>query len=233
LAELNAFEEEVLAVRRANELLSKELRAPKLLASEIKRLIKLRNDELITVFYYARHKRMPDDTIFMLMPEGCKIDVRLTNSGKIENLQITIAYPEWVFPEPDSIKPSGYQQRLSMEILNRDGCGGWGPIAKNAQTLSQDRRAVSTPDLLDSHRAGLVDALRSKFQKNYGDSEITLLVYAWAYREGLTLERFRTIAHDALCEATLGAPNEKGRFQSICNFGSGEDYFFEDRDKRN
>jgi len=51
LAELNAFEEELLAVRRANELLSKELRAPKLLASEIKRLLKLRKDELITVFY--------------------------------------------------------------------------------------------------------------------------------------------------------------------------------------
>jgi hypothetical protein len=225
LAELNDFEEEVLSARRANEPLSKEQRAPKLLASEIKRLIKLRNDELIIVFYYARHKRMPDDTMFMLMPERCKIDVRLTNSGKIENLQITIAYPEWVFPEPDSIKPSGYQQRLSMEILNRDGCGGWGPITMNAQTLSQDRRAVSTPELLDSHRAGLVDALRSKFLKDYGDNEIIPLVNARAYHEGLALERFRTIAHDTLCEATLGAPNEKGRFQSIYIFGSGEDYF--------
>ena len=121
-----------------------------------------------------------------------------------------------------------------MEILNRDGCGGWGPITKKAQTLSQDRRAVSTPELLDAHRAGLVEALRNKFQKHYdGDDEITLLVYAWAYHEGLTLERFRTIAHDALCEATLGAPIEKGRFQSICIIDGGEDYFFEDRDKRN
>jgi hypothetical protein len=228
LAELNDFEEEVLSARRANEPLSKELRAP-----EAKSWIKLRNEELIVVLYYARHKRMPNDTTFMVMPKGCNVDVRLGNSGKIENLQITIADPKWDFSEPDSIKPRGHQQRLSMEILNRDGCGGWGPITKVGQEPSQDPRAVLTPMLLDSHRAGLVDALRSKFLKDYGDNEITLLVYARAYHEGLALERFRTIAHDALGEATLEAPNKKGRFLSICILDGGEDYFFEDRDKRN
>lgn len=120
-----------------------------------------------------------------------------------------------------------------MEILNRDGCVGWGPITKTAQEPSQDRSAVSTQMLLDSHRAGLADVLKKKLKKDYGDDEITLLVYARAYREGLTVERFRTIAHDALCEATSGAPNEKGRFGSICIFNGREDYFFEDRDRRN
>lgn len=231
LAEFKAFEEKLLRARRADGLLSKELRAPS--ASEARRWIKLRLEELVPVLYYARYKRMPDDSKFVVMPEGSKIDVRLTNSGKIDNFQITIADSKWDFSGPDSIKPSGHQQRLSMEILNRDGCGGLGPITKNGQTISQDQRAVSTPELLDSHRTGLVDALRSKFQKNYWDDGIILLVYARAYRENLTLERFLTIAHEALGWATFTAPNDKGRFESICIIDGGEGYFFEDRDRRN
>lgn len=41
---------------------------------------------------------MADDTMFMVMPEACKIDIRLTNSGKIENLQVTIADRNGFFP---------------------------------------------------------------------------------------------------------------------------------------
>jgi hypothetical protein len=228
LAELKAFEEKLLWARRANGLLSNELRAP-----EARSWIKLRNEELIPVLHYARHQRMADDTTFMVMPDGCKIDLRLTHASKIENLQITIANPKWDFPEPESIKHSGHQQRLSMEILNRDGCGGWGPITKAEEELIQESRAVSMPMLLDSHRAGLVDALSNKFRKDYGNDEITLLAYASTYSEGLTLEQFRTIVPDALGKATSEAPNKKGWFRSICIFDHGEDYFFEDRDRRN
>ncbi len=228
IVELIAFEERLSAERSANDSLNKELRA-----SSKKSWIKTRNEELIAVSHYVSHKGIPGNGTFMIMLSGCKIDIRLAYSGKIDNLQITVADPKWEFPEPDHIKPSGQQQWALMTILNRDGFGGWGPVRKTSQGFFQDQRPVTTEQLLDSHREGLQDALIRKFQKDYGKGEITLLVYAREYREGLTVERFRTVVQDALDNAASHTRGSKSRFRNICVIGGKEDgYFFEDGDSR-
>jgi hypothetical protein len=96
LAELIAFENELWQKRRANELLSKELRAPT--ASEARSWIKLRLEELVPVLYYARYKRMPDDSIFVVMPKDVKSTFDLPIQAKSRISKSRLRIRNGIFP---------------------------------------------------------------------------------------------------------------------------------------
>jgi hypothetical protein len=205
LAALKAFQSKLLKARQGNCTLSNELRAP---VTGSPRWIKLRNEELVPLLYYTRHRRISDAGTFVIMPEGSKSDVRLTSLGATEYLQITVADPKWNFPEPGGIRHPGHFRRASMDLLNLHGSSGWGQISKSGDKLTQNRRMVSTPELEEAHHNGLADALANKLVKSYEQGECVLLIYARAFGEGLSPDRFQKIARNVLDDAMSKVVNQ-------------------------
>ena len=223
LGSVRAFEAELLAARQSDCALSEELRAP---GNDSPRWIKLRNEELVPMIYYARHKGIADHANYIIMPEGCKVDIQLNASDYVQNFQVTVADPQWGFPDAGSIKHGGHERRLSMELLNRDGSDRWGPIVKSKENLTRDGQMVSTPQAEEAHHAGLKEAMVNKFRKNYCEGDVSLLVHARAYCDGLSIQQFREIARRAYQEAKSEA-NGNHTFVSVCVLDREDGYFID------
>jgi len=222
LAKLKDFEALLSLARKADSDLSNELRAP---TRGSPCWIKLRNEELIPVEYYAQHKNLTDTARFKIMPKGSKIDVQLNNSGAIEDLQITVADPSWSFSDPGSINHGGHYHRLKMELLNREGGVGGGPIARTGGDLAQDHRTLSTPEL-DAYRLGLFEAIERKLRKQDYEEGTVLLVYAREFF--FFTDRFREMALAALSQARAKT-SEPHRFRRIAIFDYPQDCYVESK----
>src|SRR5215831_21361154 len=78
--------------------------------------MRLRNNELYPVFYFARHLGIEQDASFKLSAEGADIDVKLGHRGEVRHLQVTTAGPLW-----PSEKNWGRDYVLHMEKLKTEG----------------------------------------------------------------------------------------------------------------
>lgn len=199
LSELKAFEADLHEKRLNNPALSNELRAP---ITGSPAWIALRKKELIPLIYYGNHKGISNSVRFMITPLGHHADIQLHHPDKTENLQITTAYPEWPFKDAREKKggrrkfyTGGDRHRYEMEILNRIGEVGLGELHEQNGEFFQSRRTVSNDELEEAHFKGLIKALKSKSSKRYSE-DLVLVVHAVGY-EGLSDERFHTIAHRA------------------------------------
>jgi hypothetical protein len=222
LAELKRYERKLSAWRENDRELSNELRAA---GRGSPRWIKFRNEELVPLLYFAAHIRAPDDSLFRVVPEHNDTDVELNIAGVIENLQITVAYPDWAaagVTQPD--QTAGRYHRLQTEILNRDGGVGIGPIVKREGKFLQEPRMVSTPELIAAHKEGLQAVLAKKITKAYSVRSLSLLVHAVGCREMLSPERFRNVVQSAF-SAARAAVRKEIHFSEIYILDSDDGYF--------
>lgn len=211
LKALADFEVALLVARRQDQRLDADLR----LAS--KPWMKLRNDELYPLRYFAEQTRLAEDTQFKICGEGADADFELKVDGETtRRLQVTRAGPLW----PDN--PNwGLGHKLHMEKLNREGKStGWGPYRKESDgSISNREEPISTEERDRPYLDGLVKSLKGKQYHRIPDCD--LIVHADTYHEAMNPQTFVCIANAALSNVALS------NFSSVYILDYGEGYFVE------
>jgi hypothetical protein len=195
LAAFSSFEDSLLAARRQDVELDHALRLGK------EPWMKLRNEELYPVLYFARHLGAVAGASFKIGVEGTEIDVelRIGQQQSIRRLQVTTAGPLWAAGDNNW----GRDHKLHMAKLNAHGSvHGTGPFRREKDgSISNREEAISTEERNPPYLAGLVQALPGKEQHRVPKCE--LLVYANTYCQIMSREDFLCLAHEALATVPL------------------------------
>lgn len=178
--------------------------------------VKLRNDELIPLEYLAAQERLPDATMFCIMPEGSDVDVELAYDGRTRRLQVTTTGPLWT-REDGSTRDWGYDQHLMMRKLNIEGSvSGWGPFTKDGDTIANRETALSTEEIVAAFTGGLARAFEKKARLRTQSCE--LAVHAVGCRK-LPERMFREIVEGAASRVVLD------NFERVHVFDAGDRYY--------
>jgi hypothetical protein len=190
--EFTAFEDQLLVARREDKDLDLALGVGR------ERWMKLRNNELYPLFYFARHLGIEADASFKICADGAEADVELMHGTCIRQLQVTTAGPLWPAEEN-----WGRDYVLHMEKLKVEGeVTGTGPFRREADgSISNRTEAISTAERNPPYLAGLVEALRGKQRHRLPDCE--LLVYAGTYCQMMSRESFLDLARAALATVPI------------------------------
>ena len=210
LRELADFEDALLVARRQDKQREADLR--------LVPWMKLRDDELCPLRYFAEQTHLAEDTQFKICDEGADADFELKLVGEAtRRLQVTRAGPIWT---PDSLN-WGSDHKLHMEKLNREGrSSGWGPYRRESDgSIFNREEVVSTDERNRAYLAGLVKALKAKQDHRIPDCD--LIVHAVTYHEAMNPQTFVCIANAALRNVALN------NFRSVYILDSGEGYFVE------
>lgn len=193
LKELTDFEGALLVARRQDEQLDADLRLARL------PWMKLRNDELYPLRYFAEQTNLAEDTQFKICAEGADADFELKVGETTRRLQVTRAGPIWTPDNPNW----GLDHKLHMGKLNREGqSSGWGPYHKESDgSISNREEILSTEERDRSYLDGLVKALKGKQYHRIPDCD--LIVHAVAYHEAMDPQTFACIANAALSNVPL------------------------------
>jgi hypothetical protein len=208
LAEFARFEDDLLSARRQDDELDHALRLGK------EPWMKLRNEELYPVLYFARHLSATADASFKIGVEGADADVELrTGQQQPRRLQITTAGPLWT-----GENNWGRDHKLHMAKLNAEGSvSGTGPFRREKDgSISNREEAISTEERNPPYLAGLVQALRGKEQHRVPNCE--LLVHANTYCQLMSREDFLGLAREALAAVPLAG------FDTVHIFDSPDGY---------
>jgi hypothetical protein len=213
IGDLRRFEAALLDARQRDPALSALWRCPSGPDAE---LMRLRNDELVPLIVFAEHKELTDSDSFRISAKGDPIDVKVLASGKILNLQITVADLDW----GDSDGGPGFQHHLSMEALNKYGVVfGHGPFRRTGREITNPIEVYSSEDRLAACHRGLVRALNRK--SHYDGSGCSLVVYARGYRIQTIDGEFREVVSSAIATCELPA------FDHVYITEKGEGWFVE------
>lgn len=210
LIELADFEDALLAARRQDKQLDADLRLARL------PWMKLRNDELYPLRYFAEQTHLAEDTQFKICDEGADADFELKVVGEAtRRLQVTRAGPIWTQDNPNW----GIDHKLHMEKLNWEGQSlGWGPYRKESDgSISNREEMLSTEERDRPYLDGLVKALKGKRYHRIPDCD--LIVHANTYHEAMNPQTFARIANVALSNVALN------NFSSVYILDYGEGYF--------
>jgi hypothetical protein len=171
LRSLKEFEATLATLRQRNELLSKALRD-----AATCWWVKLRNDELIPLEYFAANTCLPNDATFTLMPQGSDVDIVIGNEGADVRLQVTTAGPVWSRPD-GSTRDWGYDQHLMMRKLNAEhSVGGLGPFEEAEKEISNVEDARETEEIVRAFAEGLRRAFTRKGRLRTSDCELLVHV---------------------------------------------------------
>ena len=89
LKELTAFENALVLARRQDNQLDADLRLAR------QPWMKLRNDELYPLLYFAKQTHLAEDTQFKICAKGAAADFELKAGETTRRLQVTCAGPIW------------------------------------------------------------------------------------------------------------------------------------------
>jgi len=212
LKELADFEDALLVARQQDKQLDADLRLARL------PWMKLRNDELYPLRYFAEQTHLAEDTQFKICDEGADADFELKVAGEAtRRLQVTRAGPDWTPDNPNW----GSDHKLYMEKLNREGrSSGWGPYHRESDgSIFNREEVISTDERNQPYLVGLVKALKGKQDHRIPDCD--LIVHAVTYHEAMNPQTFVCIANAALSNVALN------NFRSVYILDSGEGYFVE------
>ncbi|MCR4304185.1 MAG: hypothetical protein NUV63_08195 [Gallionella sp.] len=212
LKELADFEDALLVARRQDKQLDDELRLAR------QPWMKLRNDELYPLRYFAEQTHLAEDAQFKICDEGADADFELKVVGEAtRRLQVTRAGPIWTPDNPNW----GFDHKLHMAKLNREGqSSGWGPYRKNSDGLiSNWEEIISTEERDRPYLEGLINALKGKQDHRIPDCD--LIVHAVTYHEAINPQTFACIANAALSNVSLN------NFRNVYILDYGEGYFVE------
>jgi hypothetical protein len=216
---LRSFESALSAARQADKALSEEWRVPS--TPEMRRWGKIR-EETYPIKLLADHKDYSDDATFRLMPSGFPaIDAKLSSSHDQFALQITIADPIWS-DEGAKIKRGGYDNRLLMEGLNRQGVvHGSGGFRRDGDKIVCDDLVKGGSDGADACRRGIVAALARKYKPSVHPAT-RLLIYTRAHTMQVVDEGYGNVVADAVKELEASQGGQTMPFASL--------YFVEERE---
>lgn len=208
LKNLMDFENNLLLDRRQDKQLDHSLRLAQL------PWMKLRNEELYPLLYFARQIHLPDDTQFRICNEGADADIELKEGNAERRLQITLAGPIWASKHPNW----GYDHKLHMRKLNLAGqSSGWGPFRKEPDgSISNREDMLSSDERNQAYLDGLVKALEGK--QNHRIPDCDLIIHAVAYREAMNPQTFMSLANTAISKKPLN------NFRNIYILDDGEGY---------
>ena len=150
-----------------------------------------------------------DDDLFVLMPDGNAVDVRVFVEGSSTDIQFTLAAPHW--------GGRGYQQHLIMKALNECEC------VSPPYSIDEDGIAYGVAGVLreedrwDACFAGLSQAIAKKAA--HDGRECVLAVFAQEfYIQLLRPARLRELAEAVLSQYTLS-------FKAVCLFDNQPKFF--------
>jgi hypothetical protein len=171
LRDLKVFEEMLAKRRRRRKTLSNALREPAACP-----WVKVRNNELIPLEYFAEHKGLGEEVTFCLMPEGSDVDIVIGNDGITARLQVTTTGPVWS-RQDGSKRDWGYDQHLMMRKLNATGAvGGFGPFEEREGGIANREEALATEEIVVAFAEGLSKAFEKKARLRTLDCELVVHV---------------------------------------------------------
>lgn len=207
--DLTVFEDILLVKRRQNKQLGDDLRLAR------QPWMKLRNDELYPLLYFAKQTHLADDAQFKICAEGADADFDLKVGETIRRLQVTRAGPIWTSDKPNW----GSDHKLHMEKLNSEGqSSGLGPYYRESDgSISNRKEMPPTEKRIPFYLDGLVEALKRKQDHRIPDCD--LIVHAVGYFETMDPQTFACIANAALIKVSLN------NFHRVYILDYGEGYF--------
>jgi len=211
MADLRAFEQRLSQARKKDRALSNVWRIAK--DEKMKRWIKIR-EETYPIKLLADHKGYADDATFTLKPYGHRgIDADIFAAGETFNLQITIADPVWADPS-DPVQHGGYDHRLTLEALNRDGVlHGSGRLRRRGKEIISELPLTSVDDDRAACVKGLLGDLIRK--SNHRGEPCRLLIYGRTYLMHLIDSDFEGVVRSSMAEFCAGGgtlPFERAYF---------------------
>jgi hypothetical protein len=157
LRSLKDFEAMLATARKRDEVVSKALRD-----AATCWWVKLRNDELIPLEYFAANRRLPDDATFILMSQGSDVDIAISNDNAVTRLQITTTGPVWSRRD-GSKRDWGYDQHLMMRKLNAENSvGGFGPFEETDDKIANGEDALETEKIVGAFAEASRGPLRKR-----------------------------------------------------------------------
>jgi hypothetical protein len=213
LTEFLIFEDKLLGARRTDKKLDRAL------ALLGRGWIKVRNDELYPLLFFAQHMEIVEKAQFKICDENEDVDVELKSEDMVRRLQVTTAGPIWG-PE-DSNWGRGY--RLLLEKLKTVGhVSGWGPFRRESDgSISNREEAISSEARNPAYLAGLVRALEGK--AHYRIPDCDLIVNAVGYGMAMNETTFLELSHRALGTVPISG------FRNVYILDKGEGFFVEER----
>jgi hypothetical protein len=171
LRSLKEFEAMLATARNRDEVVSKALRD-----AATCWWVKLRNDELIPLEYFAANRRLPDDATFILMSQGSDVDIAIFDDSAVTRLQITTTGPVWSRRD-GSKRDWGYDQHLMMRKLNTENSvGGFGPFEETGDKIANEEDALETEKIVGAFAEGLTRAFEKKARLRTPDCELLVHV---------------------------------------------------------
>jgi hypothetical protein len=219
IAALRTFESALSAARQADKALTYEWRVPS--TPEMRRWGKIR-EETYPIKLLADHRGYSDDATFRLMPSGFPaIDANISSGHDLFALQITIADPIWS-DEGAKIKHGGYDNRLLMEGLNRQGVvHGSGGFRRDGDMIVCDEMVKDGSDGADACRKGIVAALARKSKPDV-HMATRLLIYTRAHAMQVVDEGYGNVIAEAVREFEASHGGQTIPFASL--------YFVDERE---
>ncbi|MHB1104689.1 MAG: hypothetical protein ACYC0C_18340 [Devosia sp.] len=190
LSALLEYEARLSAARRIDSGFSDEV------CTDPSRDENLRQGELIPFLYFAKHLHLPGDTQFRMLRPDPGWDIEYGDVASSEKLQITRAFVTWagLSKRPGA---AGQDHRVGMEKLTKDGqLSGYGPFKRVDGRIVHDEGARGWDEISEALLTGLKQALLGKAHHRLGD--VTLLVHATGYCEKMSIDRFLSMAQDAI-----------------------------------
>jgi hypothetical protein len=157
-------------------------------------------EETYPIKLLADHKGYLDDATFRLKPYGFPaVDAELNAGQEQFALQITIADPIW-FTEGAKVQHGGYDNRLLMEALNRQGVvHGSGGFRRDGDKIICDRLVKDGSDGADACRKGIAAALARKSKPDVQPAT-RLLIHTRAYTMQVVDEGYGNVVAEAVRE---------------------------------
>jgi hypothetical protein len=203
VGELRAFESQLSEVGQKDRDLRKAWRVGN--DVEMNRRIKIR-EETYPIKLFADRQGLDDNATFSLKPYAHPgIDAEICSAGERFNLQITIADPVWS-DQGDAIQHGGYDHRLAMEELNRQGMVfGSGPFRRSGNKIVSESSVKSLDDGPRACMKGLLGALTKK--AGYTGDACRLLIFARGFYSHTIDTRLEDIVHSSLAIFHAGGGN--------------------------
>jgi RNA polymerase sigma factor (sigma-70 family) len=157
IGRLLEFEAELSRVRQSDPFLSERLQQP---TDSEWWWIKTRHEELLPLFYCARHEKFDHGAAFRIMPPGDPVDIQIRDGDQETKLQITVADPKW------GSSRRGSQHHLQVELLNTGKIvPGFGPYKRVDGTVTGRDSMLPGEELDRAYGDGLKEALDRKSKK--------------------------------------------------------------------
>jgi hypothetical protein len=208
------FEEYLSDIRKEYPAVGNELRK---ISRGGPRWVKLRNEEILPIYYYFKHIGAPKNAQFRLLSENNRVDAEIEINGSLKTIQITLAIPDWpragLSYRGDN---AGAYYSRRIRLLNQTGQAGIGPISENDELLSQDATAVNDDQVKTAYIPAITDAINIKNQKNFLVKADNLIIYVIDFEKWLGCHVFEQIISEI---KAFYAHLEPKNFKEIHLFG--------------